>query len=219
MKHLKQVLMIFLLFVNITSYVSANSSGRGDYATKKYSVIPPAPEVASMMKYIDIPVSHFTGQPQIEIPIYTLNEGSLSVPITLSYRGGGIKQNELSGIISKGWTLMAGMTISRTVYGLPDECNKNPSTQYWMRGLFNLSKDGDRDLRNKLIARTDKFNPSELNQSRVQSYTECADYEKGYVDFANDIYKFYGQGMSGTLTRRSIDFALWLKRNTSVVSK
>ena len=198
MKHLKQVLVIFLLFVNITSYVSANSSGRGDYATKKYSVIPPAPEVSSMMKYIDIPMSHFTGQPQIEIPIYTLNEGSLSVPITLSYRGGGIKQNELSGIISKGWTLMAGMTISRTVYGLPDECNKNPSTQYWMRGLFNLSKDGDRDLRNKLIARTDKFDPSELNQSRVQSYTECADYEKGYVDFANDIYKFYGQGMSGT---------------------
>ncbi len=30
----------------------------GDYATRKYSVIPLAPEVASLMKYIDIPVSH-----------------------------------------------------------------------------------------------------------------------------------------------------------------
>ena len=92
----------------------------GDYATRKYSVIPPSPEVASLMKYIDVPVSHFTGQPQIEIPIYTITEGSLSVPISLSYRGGGVKQNELPGIISKGWTLMAGMTISRTVHEI--EC-------------------------------------------------------------------------------------------------
>ena len=92
----------------------------GDYATRKYSVIPPSPEVASLIKYIDVPVSHFTGQPQIEIPIYTITEGSLSVPISLSYRGGGVKQNELPGIISKGWTLMAGMTISRTVHEI--EC-------------------------------------------------------------------------------------------------
>ena len=75
----------------------------GDYATRKYSVIPPSPEVASMMKYVDIPVSYFTGQPQIEIPIYTITEGSLSVPISLSYKGGGIKQNELPGVISSGW--------------------------------------------------------------------------------------------------------------------
>ncbi len=93
---------------------------QGDYATNKYSIVPPAPEVANLSNFSDISVSPFTGQPNIEIPIYTLKEGSLSVPVTLSYRGGGIKQNELSGIISKGWTLMAGMTISRTVYGLPD---------------------------------------------------------------------------------------------------
>lgn len=68
----------------------------GDYATQKYSVIPPSPEVSSLMKYIDVPVSYFTGQPQIDIPIYTLTEGAISVPISLSYKGGGIKQNELS---------------------------------------------------------------------------------------------------------------------------
>lgn len=102
-----------------------NTSQLRDYATKNYSIIPPSPEVASLMKYIDIPVSHFTGQPQIDIPIYTITEGNLKVPISLSYKGGGVKQNELPGIISKGWTLMAGMTISRTVHGLPDECNNN----------------------------------------------------------------------------------------------
>ena len=54
---------------SIQAYAEVNS---GDYATKRYSEIPPSPEVSSMMKYIDIPVSHFTGQPQIDIPVYTI---------------------------------------------------------------------------------------------------------------------------------------------------
>ena len=41
------------------------ASGQYSQAIKKYSIIPPAPEVESLMKYIDVPVSHFTGQPQI----------------------------------------------------------------------------------------------------------------------------------------------------------
>lgn len=183
-----------MAFSAIKIYANVTSGG---YATKRYSVIPPSPEVASMMKYIDIPVSHFTGQPNIDIPIYTLTEGSLSVPVSLSYKGGGIKHNELSGIISKGWTLMAGMTISRSVHGLPDECNRGQSTPTWLRGLFHLSS-SDKTLRNTLINRVGDFDPSEINEERVMSYDECIDYERGYVDFANDIYKFYGQGMSGT---------------------
>ena len=169
----------------------------GDYATRKYSVIPPSPEVASMMKYVDIPVSYFTGQPQIEIPIYTITEGSLSVPISLSYKGGGIKQNELPGLISSGWTLMAGMTISRSVYGLPDECNINESNPFWMRGLFNISQN-DKDLRNRIINQNSEFEPSALDPRNVISYQKCSDYEAGRVDFANDIYKFYGLNMNGS---------------------
>lgn len=98
--------------------IYANNSE--DYTATQYTQIPPSPEVASLMKYIDIPVSHFTGLPQINIPLYTITEGSLKIPISLSYRGGGIKQDEQPGIISKGWSLNAGATISRTVYGL---CN------------------------------------------------------------------------------------------------
>ena len=73
-----------------------------------------------MSNYSDISVSPFTGQPNIEIPIYTIQEGRLSIPISLSYRGGGVKLYELPGIIGKGWSLNAGATISRTVNGL---CN------------------------------------------------------------------------------------------------
>ena len=100
--HIQKFIPILFLLVPICFGLSAEDKF-GDYATRKYSVIPPSPEVASMMKYVDIPVSYFTGQPQIEIPIYTITEGSLSVPISLSYKGGGIKQNELPGVISSGW--------------------------------------------------------------------------------------------------------------------
>lgn len=215
MKKVNIYTVLLLLVFYIPFYAKEQFS---DYATKRYSIIPPAPEVSSMMKYIDIPVSHFTGQPQIEIPIYTLKEGSLSVPVTLSYRGGGIKQDELPGIISKGWSLNAGITISRNVYGLPDNYNINRGTQREIRGLFHL-RDSDKVLRNQIIAFEGDYNPSSPNDNTTYTDAECSDYENGYVDFANDIYKFYGQGMSGTLTHRSIDFALWLKRNTSVVSK
>lgn len=169
----------------------------GDYATRKYSIIPPSPEVASLMKYIDIPVSHYTGQPVIDIPIYTLTEGSLKVPISINYKGGGLKQNELPGIISKGWSLSVGMTLSRTVYGLPDECNHNPSSIRWMRGIFNLSQK-DKDLRDRILNCKYPYNPTVPNGDYVASLSESLDYEAGYVDYANDIYKFYGQGMGGT---------------------
>ncbi len=61
------VLLLLVFYISLYAKEQFN-----DYATKRYSIIPPALEVSSMMKYIDIPVSHFTGQPQIEIPIYTL---------------------------------------------------------------------------------------------------------------------------------------------------
>ena len=72
------IIVLTVLFNVILVY--ANNSE--DYTAKQYTQIPPSPEVASLMKYIDIPVSHFTGQPQIEIPIYTLTEGSLSVSMS-----------------------------------------------------------------------------------------------------------------------------------------
>lgn len=62
------LIFIFIITASCTAYLHGEESMskiNQDYATKKYSIIPPAPEVASLMKYIDVPVSHFTGQPQI----------------------------------------------------------------------------------------------------------------------------------------------------------
>lgn len=196
MRKLSQIFIIALMLLHNTGLLFAQSNDP-DYATKQYTQIPPSPEVASLMKYIDIPVSHFSGLPQINIPIYTITEGNISIPISLSYRGGGIKQHELSGIISKGWSLSSGMTISRNVYGLPDDYICAKGMQNEIRGFFHL-QNKDKELRTKIIGFEGDYDPTMPDDRTAYTDQECQDYENGYVDFANDIFKFYGLGYSGT---------------------
>lgn len=81
-----------------------------------------SPTAASLGKYGDIPVGFHTGIPEISIPLYTIKEGPLSLPISLSYHGGGgIKVGEPASWVGTGWALNAGGIITRTVIGGPDE--------------------------------------------------------------------------------------------------
>lgn len=84
-------------------------------------VVLPSPESASLGKYGDIPVGNPTGTPSIGVPLLTINEGKLSLPISLSYHGSGIRVAETSSWVGLGWSLSAGGSISRTVLGRPDE--------------------------------------------------------------------------------------------------
>lgn len=94
--------------------------------SKPYSDVTIAsPTAASLGKYADIPVNHFTGVPQISIPIYTIKEGPLSLPISLSYHASGLKVWEPASWVGLGWTLNAGGVITRTVVGGPDENGTN----------------------------------------------------------------------------------------------
>jgi len=81
----------------------------------------PSPKAASFGKYLDTPVSYNTGVPDIKIPIYTVTEGDLTLPISLSYHAGGLKVSEPAAWSGLGWNLNAGGMITRTVVGAPDE--------------------------------------------------------------------------------------------------
>ncbi len=80
-----------------------------------------APNAAALGKYGDIPVNLFTGIPEIKIPIHTVQEGPLSLPVELSYHASGIKVAEMASWVGTGWSLNAGGIITRTVQGIPDE--------------------------------------------------------------------------------------------------
>jgi hypothetical protein len=87
------------------------------------NVIPPSPTVNSLMKFEEVPVSNYTGIPDITIPIANLPTGLSNVPISLSlkYHVNNAKSDSKAGEVGLGWSLMAGGTISRTVMGSPDE--------------------------------------------------------------------------------------------------
>ncbi|MDW7694029.1 hypothetical protein R9C00_04680 [Flammeovirgaceae bacterium SG7u.111] len=116
MRHslLKPVLIIILLSVwHTVSY--------GQESAPHTVSIPPSPTAASLGKFVDIPVANYTGTAQIGVPIYTVQEGSLSVPISLNYHSSGMKVGELPGWVGAGWALNAGGMISRVMRGKPDE--------------------------------------------------------------------------------------------------
>ncbi len=84
------------------------------------NVIPPSPNVAALGKYGDIPVSPYTGVPNISIPIYEIVSRDISIPITISYHASGIKVDEEASKVGLGFALNAGGVIGRTVVGRDD---------------------------------------------------------------------------------------------------
>jgi YD repeat-containing protein len=84
-------------------------------------VVLPTPEAAALFKYTEYPVNFSTGLPSVSVPLYTVQSGSISVPITANYHSSGRKVYDETGAIGLGWTLDAGGMISRTMYGEPDD--------------------------------------------------------------------------------------------------
>jgi hypothetical protein len=83
--------------------------------------IPKSPEAASLARYINYPVSYSTGLPMIDIPLYTIASGSLSLPISLKYHASGLKPNENNSWVGQGWSLQAEPQVTRSVNGRADE--------------------------------------------------------------------------------------------------
>lgn len=103
-----------------------------------------SPNAASLGKYGDYPVSYNTGLPQISVPFYTVKEGPLFLPLSVSYHASGLKVLESSSCIGAGWALNAGGVITRTVMGSPDDkgyLNNNTHGHFSNYGYNNYSFD------------------------------------------------------------------------------
>ncbi|MEO6230419.1 MAG: DUF5977 domain-containing protein [Ferruginibacter sp.] len=89
-----------------------------------------SPNTASLGKYGDVPVSYFTGVPDISFPLYNINVGNINVPISLSYHPNSVKPNEHPGWTGLGWNLNAYGKITRVKKGSLDELNIQSPTSY-----------------------------------------------------------------------------------------
>lgn len=81
----------------------------------------PSPTASNLGLYGEIPVSEYTGRPNISIPLYEFKTKSFTIPVTLSYHASGIRPELHPGPTGLGWTLLTGGVITREVRGIPDE--------------------------------------------------------------------------------------------------
>lgn len=109
--HKIQFFLLLTSIMFITGKINAQSS----------KLIPPLPEAASFFKSTDIPVSLYSGLPNIEVPLYTVKTKELSIPIDLTYHARGILVAEVASRTGIGWALKYGGMISRQIRGRADD--------------------------------------------------------------------------------------------------
>lgn len=85
---------------------------------------PKTPEVYLFEKYGGLPISLYTGKPTISIPIYTIQEGDITVPLNLVYSSNGIRVDEEASQFGLGWYMSTGM-ITQIVNGKDDLAQGN----------------------------------------------------------------------------------------------
>ncbi|NAS29693.1 hypothetical protein GTQ40_01800 [Flavobacteriaceae bacterium R38] len=168
----KQVLLWgVLLCLNLTVIYSQEAVS---YELPK--IIPPAPDVQQLEKYGNIPIGHYTGTANINIPLYQIQTRSgLTVPISLSYHPSGIKVDEKASRVGLGWTLNAESMISRSVAGIKDFAGT---------GIDRPVVDGS-------------FDPNGPFNTNFSDYQYARDAVAGNVDPEPDIFQYSILGRSG----------------------
>lgn len=166
------VLVILLVFVTSTLL---NAQASEDFMSFK-NFNPPSPEVSLFQRYGDIPVDLSSGIPAIDIPLYEIRSGQLSLPISISYHASGIKVEDMSSPVGLGWVLNAGGLVSRNVIGHRDE--------YPDIGFLSL---------NNFLTHSKLQSDISFNAGRLQQLTNLAE---GTLDGQSDQYYINIPGLS-----------------------
>lgn len=138
-------------------------------------IIPPSPEAANAFKFTEIPVSLYTGLPNIDIPLFEIESGGVTLPISISYHARGIQVAEIASRVGLGWTLNAGGMISKQVRDEDDDFGYSQCLQGSYNDLFTDSS--------KRENMGDYLTPQMMN----------------YCDLIPDQYSFSVNGMSGKM--------------------
>lgn len=84
-------------------------------------VTPPSPQSEAIKRYGEYSVNHFTGVPDISIPLYEINHRGYKLPISLRYYPHALKAGYNYDVFGLGWGLSINSCVSRTIETKPDE--------------------------------------------------------------------------------------------------
>ena len=186
----KNTIAIILLLASLNNTVQAQSS---DDAPKSYvgdinKMFAAAPTSNNLMKFEEVPVSYYTGIPDISIPLINIPTGNskVAINIQLKYHPLTAKPDDKAGESGLGWNLIAGGTISRTVRGgNPDEKDRTiafsspPKTKF---GIYN-------EITNP-TSKLMKDEPVDMNDYSFRA-------AMGQYDTEYDLYQYNFMGYTG----------------------
>src|SRR5688572_14612660 len=158
----------FLLFSWIFSFSQS----------KPHGPVVPSPNAASLGMYGEVPVSFYTGLPNVEVPVYTIAERGFEFPITMSYHAQGFRPEAHPSWVGLNWSLRFGGVITRKLHGFPDEWKSDAHYYY---GYYHLP--------NRLNNINWSSNDTILNMSNPGLQTR--------LDREPDVFEFSIPGASG----------------------
>jgi len=168
MRYYKWLLVINVVVITLSGETAFGQKSEIPDPFAKLSV--PSPTTASLVKFTDIPVSGYTGMPEVNNPLYEISTSFAKVPISLNYHASGITVDQESSNIGLGWALNAGGVLSRTVFGSAD----NATYQ-----MYRMNRPGAFDI-------TDSID-----------YQQAYNLSKGLIDGVPDLYMYNFPGYSG----------------------
>lgn len=164
-------------FFFLLSIISYNGIAQTSTYVDNSNYSPTNPEVSSLGKFIETPVGLYTGVPEISIPITSIQEGKINIPISLRYHAGGIKVEETSSWVGNSWNLSAGGSVTRIVRGIADDADG---------GYISTSNTVEEFL-------------SKVNIPQYKSYVDhlIQSSLEGNLDYENDIFHYSFGEFSG----------------------
>ncbi|MBP7358903.1 MAG: RHS repeat protein [Prevotella sp.] len=115
---------LFLLL--LISCISHSKTISAVTSNDKYTVKMPdfpykSPEAAAFQKYGEYNFSEYTGTPNISVPLYTIQDRDLEIPLNLTYDASGIKVDQEASWVGLGWNLLVGGCINYVPAGQVDK--------------------------------------------------------------------------------------------------
>ena len=107
-----KLLTTLVLYIGLSYHLAAQQDFPKDV---------PTPNAAALGKYGDVPVSLYSGQVNVSVPLYSMDVKGLEMPIEMTYDARGVQLNTLPSWTGDNWTLNAGGVIVRSVKGRADE--------------------------------------------------------------------------------------------------
>lgn len=190
--------LLLVLLLNV-------SLGHGQYSIPFQDV--KAPEILSFERYGNLSISEYTGRPNISIPIHTIENGDIKIPLTINYNTNGILVQEEASQFGLGWYFGTGM-VTHTKNG------KNDLFQnVWVEqpDYFSGTMGFVVDPPTNVLLRTPSIPSDDLNQyfvGRIKTYGLVGDrydcftalqFDGGFYYSKNNIRKNYSNIINSNL--------------------